>query len=68
MTVVDARYRFIMINVGGYGKDSDILCSTNFPPAQRLEYSTLKMSTDTKLPNSDISAPYMFLLLMNQFL
>jgi hypothetical protein len=60
MAVADARYRFTMINVGAYGKDSDgsILCNTNFH--QRLENGTLKLPTETKLPNSEISAPYVF--------
>jgi len=60
MAVVDAKYRFIMINVGGYGKDSDsgILCNTNFH--QRLENGTLKLPIERKLNNSDILAPYVF--------
>lgn len=60
MAVVDAKYRFVMINVGGYGKDSDggILCNTNFH--QRLESGTLKLPIERKLGNSGISAPYVF--------
>ncbi|XP_050065232.1 uncharacterized protein LOC126554189, partial [Aphis gossypii] len=58
--IVDAKYRFIMINVGGYGKDNDsgILCNTNFH--QRLENGTLKLPIERKLNNSDILAPYVF--------
>jgi len=60
MAVVDTKYRFIMINVGGYGKDSDggILCNTNFH--QCLESGTLKLPIERKLGNSGISAPYVF--------
>ncbi|XP_060868606.1 uncharacterized protein LOC132943589 [Metopolophium dirhodum] len=58
--IVDAKYRFIMINVGGCGKNSDggILCDTNFH--QRLESGTLKLPIERKLGNSGISAPYVF--------
>lgn len=60
MAVVNAKYRFIMINVGSYGKDSDsgILCITNFH--QCLENGTLKLPIKRKLNNSDILAPYVF--------
>jgi len=61
VAVIDAKYRFIMINVGGYGKDSDggILCNINFH--QYLESGTLKLLTERKLGNSNISAPYVFI-------
>lgn len=60
MAIVDAKYRFIMINVGSYGKNSDggILCNTNFH--QRLETGTFKLPIERKLGNSGISAPYVF--------
>jgi len=56
MAVADARYRFTMVNVGAYGKDTDgsILCNTNFH--QRQENGTLKLPTETKLSDSDFSA------------
>lgn len=60
MAVANARYKFTMINVSSYGKDWDgsILCYINVH--QRLENGTLKLPTETKLPNSDFSALYIF--------
>jgi len=51
MAVADANYRFVMIDVGSYGKDSDgsVLCNTQF--YQRLENGTLKLPKLSNLPN-----------------
>lgn len=60
MAVSDANYRFVMIDVGSYGKDSDgsVLCNTQF--YQRLENGTLKLPKLSNLPNSNLKAPYVF--------
>ncbi|XP_060845266.1 uncharacterized protein LOC132924841 [Rhopalosiphum padi] len=61
MAVADANYKFIMIDVGAYGKDSDggILSNSNI--LKRLENKTLKLPYPKKLPNSNVTGPYTFI-------
>lgn len=61
MAVSDANYKFTMIDVGGYGKDSDggILSASNM--YQRLENESLKIPGEKKLPNFNVKAPYVFI-------
>jgi len=61
MAVADANYKFIMIDVGSYGKDSDggILSNSNI--LKRLENRTLKLPYPKKLPNSNLISPYTFI-------
>lgn len=61
MAVADANYKFIMIDVGSYGKDSDggILSNSNI--LKRLENKTLKLPYPKKLPNSNLIGPYTFI-------
>lgn len=61
MAVADANNRFLMIDVGAYGKDSDgsIMSNSNF--YKRIENGSLKLPTETKFPNSNFSTPYVFI-------
>lgn len=61
MAVADANYRFLMIDVGAYGKDSDgsVMSNSNF--YKRIESGSLKLPNETKLPNSNNSAPFVFI-------
>lgn len=61
MAIADANYKFLMIDVGSYGKDSDggVLCNTTF--YQRLENGTLKLPNSSNLQNSNLKAPYVFI-------
>lgn len=63
MAVADANYRFLMIDVGAYGKDSDedsiIMSNSNF--YKRIENGSLKLSNETKLPNSNNLASFVFI-------
>jgi len=61
MAVADANYKFIMIDVGSYGKDSDggVLANSNI--LKRLEKKTLKLPLPKKLPDSTIISPYTFI-------
>jgi len=43
MGVADANYKFIMIDVGAYGKDNDADVLENLNILKRLEYKTLKL-------------------------
>jgi hypothetical protein len=58
--VVDARMKFIAVDVGAYGKQSDggvFRYSTLF---QNLETGTLQVPDAVALPNSDIIVPHVF--------
>jgi len=61
MAIADANYKFIMVDVGGYGKDSDggILCASNI--YQCLENEILKIPSEKKFPNSNVIAPHVFI-------
>nr|CAI5821607.1 unnamed protein product [Callosobruchus analis] len=46
--VVDANYRFLMIDVGAYGKDSDAGVFSNLPIYQNIENGTLPLPKGQK--------------------
>lgn len=50
-----------MVDVGGYGKDSDggILCASNIYHC--LENESLKIPSEKKFPNSNVKAPHVFI-------
>jgi len=49
MAVVDANYKFVMIDVGAYGKDSDDGVLSNSTFYQHIENGSLKLPKETKL-------------------
>nr|CAI5820939.1 unnamed protein product [Callosobruchus analis] len=61
MAVCDSDYRFRIIDVGAYGKDSDggVLSSSKF--YQEIENGRCKLPPEEPLPDSNIVAPYVFL-------
>lgn len=61
MAVVDAIYRFLMIDVGAYGKDSDGAVFSNSPIYQNIENGTLLLPKDQYLPNSEQFNPFVFI-------
>lgn len=61
MAVVDANYKFVMIDVGAYGKDSDGSVMSNSKFYQRIDNGSLKLPEETKLPNSNVLAPFVFI-------
>lgn len=61
LAVADANYKFIMIDVGSYGKDSDGGVLSNSNILKRLENKTLKLPFPKALPNSNIFSPYTFI-------
>ncbi|VVC46243.1 Hypothetical protein CINCED_3A011348 [Cinara cedri] len=54
MAVVDANYKFVMIDVGAYGKDSDGSVLSNSTFYQRIENGSLKLPEETRLPNLNV--------------
>lgn len=61
MAIVDAKYRFTMIDVGAYGKDSDAGVFSNSTIYRNLASGNIKLPEDTQLPNSDLKTPFVFL-------
>uniref|UniRef100_A0A0A9XYF6 Putative nuclease HARBI1 n=1 Tax=Lygus hesperus TaxID=30085 RepID=A0A0A9XYF6_LYGHE len=61
MAVADANYKFVMIDVGAYGKDSDggVFANTLF--YKDLESGKTILPSESTLPNSTLKAPYVFL-------
>lgn len=56
--VVDARYRYIFIDVGGYGHQHDATTFRNSSVYTALEKKELLIPKDNELPNSTIILPY----------
>lgn len=50
-----------MIDVGAYGKDSDSNVMSNSTFYQRIDNGSLKLPEETKLPNSNVLAPFVFI-------
>lgn len=61
MAIVDANYKFVMIDVEAYGKDSDGGVLSNSTFYQRIENGSLKLPKETELPNSNVLAPFVFI-------
>jgi len=61
MAVVNANYKFVIIDVGAYGKDSHGGVLSNSTFYQRIENASLKLPKDTKLPNSNVLVPFVFI-------
>jgi len=59
--VVDARYRFIAIDVGAYGKQSDGGIFRHSSPYQLLSSNNFNMPNAKKLPLSDVEIPFVIL-------
>lgn len=61
LAVTDSKNKFIIIDVGAYGKDSDggVLSNSSF--YQKLENEDIQLPPEERLPNSNIVAPYVFL-------
>lgn len=58
LALVDAKYNFIMVDVGAYGKNSDggIFTNSNFSKA--LELGKLSIPSDENLPQTTTKMPY----------
>ena len=60
--VVDAQYKFISIDVGGYGHQHDSTTFHNSSFYHALKNRTIILPEDDELPNSDIILPYFFFI------
>jgi hypothetical protein len=61
MALVDAKYRFLAIDVGGYGRNSDGGIFGDSIMGRALESGKFYMPADTPLPNDDKPMPHVIL-------
>lgn len=59
--VVDARHKFITIDVGGYGHQHDATTFRNSSLYKNLENKTIKVPEDDELPKSRTIVPFFLL-------
>lgn len=60
MAIADANYKFNMVDIGAYGKDSDGGVFSNSNVQIRIENNSLKLPKPKCLPNSNNMAPFVF--------
>ncbi|XP_054016723.1 uncharacterized protein LOC128897073 isoform X2 [Hylaeus anthracinus] len=60
MAVVDANYKFIMVDLGPYREDSDGGVFGNSQIFSELENGNLKLPSSRRLPNWSVEAPFVF--------
>lgn len=58
LALVDANYRFIWVDVGSYGKNSDSGIFTNSKLCKYLDEEQLNVPEDAALPGTNVLAPY----------
>lgn len=59
--VADAKYKFIAVEVGGYGRQSDGGTFSDSNIYQQLEARTLNIPENENIPSTNIPAPYVLL-------
>ncbi|XP_003389732.2 PREDICTED: putative nuclease HARBI1 [Amphimedon queenslandica] len=60
MAICDAHYRFIMVDIGEGGKESDGGVFSNCTFGQRLMEQSLQLPLPNALPGTSVVAPYVF--------
>lgn len=58
LALVDAHYKFIAVDIGGYGKNSDGGLFANSKLGKLLERNKLNVPKDNALPNTQTIMPY----------
>jgi len=58
LALVDAHYRFIAVDIGGYGRNSDGGLFANSKLGKALEKNKLNVPKDNALPNTQTIMPY----------
>lgn len=61
MAIADAKYKFIMVDIGAYGKDSDGGVLQNSKIYNSIEKASLKLPNPKSLPNFSSVAPFVFI-------
>uniref|UniRef100_A0A8C5QP12 DDE Tnp4 domain-containing protein n=1 Tax=Leptobrachium leishanense TaxID=445787 RepID=A0A8C5QP12_9ANUR len=60
LAVADAKYNFVCVDVGSYGKDSDSTLFRNSTLWNAIESGTLHIPRPAPLPGTDVGVPYAF--------
>lgn len=58
LAVVDANYKFVAVDIGSYGKNSDGGIFSNSRLGERLEKNTLNIPPETMLPGTGTVVPH----------
>lgn len=61
LAVTDANYKFVMVDVGSYGKDNDAGVFENCPLRRAIEARKIVIPEEKNLPGSTMKAPFVFL-------
>ncbi|PNF41830.1 hypothetical protein B7P43_G16689, partial [Cryptotermes secundus] len=61
LAIVDAIYRFLMVDVEAYEKDSDAGVFSNSAIHQNIRNGSLPLSKDKQLPNFEQNSPFVFI-------
>lgn len=61
LAVTDANYKFVMVDVGSYGKDNDAGVFENCPLRHAIEARKIVIPEEKNLPGSTMKAPFVFL-------
>lgn len=61
LALTDAHYKFIMVDIGSYGKDSDGGLFEKCALRRAIESGRIMLPEETTLPGSTITAPFVFL-------
>jgi len=59
--ISDANYKFIAVDIGAYGRESDGGVLRNSVFFKKLQQNQLNIPEDVELPNTNIKAPYTFI-------
>lgn len=60
LAIADANYKFIYVDVGSFGKNSDSAIFGNSSLWRRMEKNNFNIPAPTRLPGVDIALPYAF--------
>jgi len=60
LAVVDSDYKFIYVDVGSFGKNSDSTIFKNSTLWTQLAYNSLNIPEPSVLSNTDANVPYLF--------
>lgn len=61
LAVSDANYKFVMVDIGAYGRESDGGVLKNSEFFKKLQNKKLNIPNNAELPNTNIKVPYTFI-------
>lgn len=60
LAIVDAKYRFVVVDVGSYGRNSDGGILSNSKLGEKLQSNQLEIPPNKCLPGTTCNAPHVF--------